>query len=141
MKNQFHPKYQRKYFWISALKFFVAFWGLLGSFLGFQQPSLFMILLMKSPGSPKSFQEVLVFWMKLIFHMDILKLTDLQETVQIRGKFLLIEKKSFRCATFTKIAAATWSINKIILVSIAFLDYFDLLIYLFLQPWQNTLIY
>ena len=34
MKNQFHPKYQRKYFWISALKFFVAFWGLPGSFLG-----------------------------------------------------------------------------------------------------------
>ena len=29
-------KYQRKYFWISALKFFVAFWGLPGSFLGFQ---------------------------------------------------------------------------------------------------------
>ena len=28
MKNQFHPKYQQKYFWISALKFFVAFWGL-----------------------------------------------------------------------------------------------------------------
>ena len=30
MKNQFHPKYQRKYFWISALKFFVASWGLPG---------------------------------------------------------------------------------------------------------------
>ena len=57
MKNQFHPKYQRKYFWISALKFFVAFWGLPGNFLGFQQPSLFMILLTKSPGSPKSFQQ------------------------------------------------------------------------------------
>ena len=24
---QFHPKHQRTYFWISALKFFVAFWG------------------------------------------------------------------------------------------------------------------
>ena len=32
MKNQFHTKYQRKYFWISALKFFVASWGLPGSF-------------------------------------------------------------------------------------------------------------
>jgi hypothetical protein len=36
MKNQFHPKYQRKYLRISALKFFAAFWGLTGSFLGFQ---------------------------------------------------------------------------------------------------------
>ena len=27
-------EYQRKYFWISALKFFVPSWGLLGSFLG-----------------------------------------------------------------------------------------------------------
>jgi hypothetical protein len=35
MKNQFHPKYQRKYFWNSALKFFVVSWGLPGSFLGF----------------------------------------------------------------------------------------------------------
>ena len=35
MKNQFHPKYQQKYFWNSALKFFVASWGLPGSFLGF----------------------------------------------------------------------------------------------------------
>ena len=34
-ENQFHPKYQRKYFWNSALKFFVASWGLPGSFLGF----------------------------------------------------------------------------------------------------------
>ena len=30
MKNQFHPKYQQKYFWNSALKFFVASWGLPG---------------------------------------------------------------------------------------------------------------
>ena len=30
-ENQFHPKYQRKYFWISALKFFVAFLGLPGT--------------------------------------------------------------------------------------------------------------
>ena len=29
-ENQFHPKYQRKYFWNSALKFFVASWGLPG---------------------------------------------------------------------------------------------------------------
>ena len=35
MKNQFHPKYQQKYFWISTLKFFVAFWGLPASFFGF----------------------------------------------------------------------------------------------------------
>jgi len=27
-------KYQRNYFWISALKFFVPSWGLPGSFLG-----------------------------------------------------------------------------------------------------------
>ena len=31
-ENQFHPKYQQKHFWISALKFFVASWGLPGSF-------------------------------------------------------------------------------------------------------------
>ena len=30
MKNQFHPKYQQKYFWNSALKFFVASWELFG---------------------------------------------------------------------------------------------------------------
>ena len=30
MKNQFHPKYQRKYFWNSALKFLVASWKLFG---------------------------------------------------------------------------------------------------------------
>ena len=30
MKNQFHPKYQQNYFWITALKFFVASWGLPG---------------------------------------------------------------------------------------------------------------
>ena len=34
MKNQFHPKYQRKYFWNSALEFFVASWGLPGGFFG-----------------------------------------------------------------------------------------------------------
>ena len=34
MINQFHPKYQKKYFWISALKLFVASWRLPGSFLG-----------------------------------------------------------------------------------------------------------
>ena len=28
MKNQFIPKYQRNYFWISTLKIFVASWGL-----------------------------------------------------------------------------------------------------------------
>ena len=30
MKNQFHPKYQQKYFWNSALKLFVASWKLFG---------------------------------------------------------------------------------------------------------------
>ena len=35
MKNQFHPKHQRDYFWISALIFFVASWGLPERFLGF----------------------------------------------------------------------------------------------------------
>jgi hypothetical protein len=34
MKCQFHPKYQRNYFLISALNFFAASWGLPGSFLG-----------------------------------------------------------------------------------------------------------
>ena len=33
MKNQFHPKYQQKYYWNSALKFFVASWGLPGDLL------------------------------------------------------------------------------------------------------------
>jgi hypothetical protein len=32
MKSQFHPKYHRKYFWNSALKFFVASWGFLEAF-------------------------------------------------------------------------------------------------------------
>ena len=50
-KNQFLPKYQRI---ISALKFFVATLGLPKSFFGLP---VFMILLTKSPGSPKSFQE------------------------------------------------------------------------------------
>jgi hypothetical protein len=30
MKNWFHPKYQQKYFWNSALNFFVASWKLFG---------------------------------------------------------------------------------------------------------------
>ena len=101
MKNQFHPKYQHKDFWISALKFFVDFLGLPGSFLGFQQPSLLMILLTKSPGSPKSFQEAprklqkfqgrnpeiisLVFCKKLIFHKYIIKLTDLYLASKNKG--------------------------------------------------------
>ena len=86
MKDQFHPKYQRKYFWNSALKFFVASRGLPGDLVsniinkeGYWKPK-------KLPGSPKSYKKFqgrnseifsLVFWMKLIFHKDILKLTDL----------------------------------------------------------------
>ena len=53
MKNQFHPKYQRKYFWNSALKFFVASWGLPGDLVsdiiikeGYWKPK-------KLPGSPQ----------------------------------------------------------------------------------------
>ena len=62
-------------------------------FCSFVGASLFMILLTKSqeaqkafrkpPGSYKRFQGrnpeifLLVFWMKLVFHKDILKLTDL----------------------------------------------------------------
>ena len=67
--------------------FFVASWGLPGSFLFL---FLFMILLIKAqkpsskpPGSYKKFQgrnpEIisLLFWDKLIFHKDIVKLSDL----------------------------------------------------------------
>ena len=90
-KGQLISKFQRKYFWIPALKFFVAFWGLPVCFLGFQQPSLFIILLSPQEAqkasrctqeATKKFQGripeifALVFWMKLIFHNDILKLTD-----------------------------------------------------------------
>ena len=56
MKNQFHPKYQRKYFWNSALKFFVASWkffGLPGDLVdniinkeGYRKPQ-------KVPGNPQ----------------------------------------------------------------------------------------
>jgi hypothetical protein len=72
--------------------FLGASWKLFGA-----SASLFIILLTKSPGSSKSFQEAsrkppgsckkiqgrnpeiisLVFWMKLSFHKDIIKLTDL----------------------------------------------------------------
>ena len=65
MKNQFHPKYQQKYFWIFALIFFVAFWAsTASSYKKFQGriPEIFL----------------LVFWMKLIFHKEILKSTDLR---------------------------------------------------------------
>ena len=50
-----------------------------------------MILLTKSPGSYKKFQGripeifLLVFWMKLIFHKDILKLTDLYVLWNVRS--------------------------------------------------------
>ena len=53
MKNQFHPKYQQKYFWNSALKYFVASWGLPGDLVnnitnkeGYWKPK-------KIPGSPQ----------------------------------------------------------------------------------------
>ena len=87
MKNQFHLKYLWKYFWISALKFFVAFWGLPVAFLIYDitklSPQEAQKASRKPPGSYKKFQGripeifLLVFWMKLIFHKDILKLTDL----------------------------------------------------------------
>ena len=53
MKNQFHPKFQRKYFWNSVMKFFVASWGLPGDLVsniinkeGYWKPK-------KLPGSPQ----------------------------------------------------------------------------------------
>ena len=96
MKNQFHPKYQQKYFWNSALKLFVASWKLFGlpwdlvsniiNKEGYWKPK-------KLPGSPqeaaKNFRAeilkyfLLVFWMKQIFHKDILNLTDLQRQSKI----------------------------------------------------------
>ena len=58
MKNQFHPKYQRKYFWNSALKFFVASWGLPGDLVsniinkeGYWKPK-------KLPGSPQKATKI-----------------------------------------------------------------------------------
>ena len=61
MKDQFHPKYQRKYFRNSALKFLVASWGLPGSFLGFLGTKLVIIINKegywkpkKLPGSPQN---------------------------------------------------------------------------------------
>ena len=85
MKNQFHRKYQQKYFWNSALKFFVASWGLPGDLVSniinkesYWKPK-------KLPESYKKFQgwnpEIfsLVFWIKQIFHKAISKWTDLYE--------------------------------------------------------------
>ena len=79
-----------KKFWISALKFFVAFWGLRGIC---SLPYLWHYLLgpqeaqkasRKPPGSYKKFQGRIpeIFWMKLIFHQDILKLTDLYRVIR-----------------------------------------------------------
>ena len=53
MKNQFHPKYQRKYFWISALKFFVASWGLPGDLVSNMIDKEAYRTPKKIPGSPK----------------------------------------------------------------------------------------
>ena len=87
MKNQFLPKQQQNYFWISALIFFVASWGLPWDLISniidkeaYRKPKKAS---KKPPGSYKKFHgrnpEIisLVFWMKLIFHKDILKLTNL----------------------------------------------------------------
>ena len=65
MKNQFHPKYQQKYFWNSALKCFVASWGLLGDLV--------------SKEAIKTFRaEILTLFSLLFFYQkDISKLTDL----------------------------------------------------------------
>ena len=63
--------------------------------MGFLQASLFMMLLTKSPGSYKKFQgrnsEIisLVFWLKLLFHKDIIKLTLVNKKLH----FLLIIQK------------------------------------------------
>ena len=82
MRNQFHPKYQRKYFWISALNFFVAFWKLFGLPRDLVSKIINKEAYRKPPGSYKKFQGrnpeifLLVFWMKPIFHKDILKLKD-----------------------------------------------------------------
>ena len=50
-------KFQQNYFWISALKFFVALLGLPGSLLSFLQASLFMILLTKFPRKIKKLPD------------------------------------------------------------------------------------
>ena len=88
MKNWFLPKYQRNYFWISAMKFFVASCGLPGSFLGLiiniinkeAYRNLSKASRKKLPATKGRNPEIisLVFWEKLIFHKDIMKSTDLQ---------------------------------------------------------------
>ena len=56
MKNQFHPKYQRKYFLISAMKFFVASWGLSGDLVSNIINEEGYRKLKKLPGSPQEAQ-------------------------------------------------------------------------------------
>ena len=75
MKNQFHPKYQRKNFWISALKFFVASWGLPGDLVSniaskeaYRKPK-------KLPGSPhqatKKFRaEIQIYFVGILDETD-----------------------------------------------------------------------
>ena len=92
--HRFHQNSKENTVRISALKFFVASWGLLGSFVGLHGGLVSNIInkdvcrkpkkaSKKPPGSYKKFQgrnpEIisLVFWMKLPFHKDILKLTAL----------------------------------------------------------------
>ena len=82
---------------ISALKFFVPSLGLPGSFLGLPGDLVSNIIIRKPtpkklPGSPqegtKNFRaEILeiislVFWKKLSFHKDIIKLTDLYKLLK-----------------------------------------------------------
>ena len=92
MKKQFRPKYHQNYFWISALIFLQLPGGFLEAFwASCRLPYLCYYLLSpqeaqkasrKPAGSHKKFQGrkpetiSLVFWMKLIFHKDILKLTE-----------------------------------------------------------------
>ena len=82
MKNQFHPKYQRKYFWNSALKFFIASWKLFGL------PGDLVSNIINKEGywKPKKLQKISGQKSRNIFvgildetdfHKDILKLTDL----------------------------------------------------------------
>ena len=80
-------KVPAKLFPVFCPEVFCSFLGASWKFLGLPVGFLFMILLTKSPGSPKSFQEApwegtknfraeiisLLFWKKLSFHKDIMK--------------------------------------------------------------------
>ena len=96
MKNQCHPKYQRNYFWISDLNFFVASWGLSGSFLGFLGTWYVICIITRNhtltgspkklPGSPQEGSKISgqKFRNNLVGILEetiILKITDLQYDV------------------------------------------------------------